>query len=89
MKAAGAVKIDWDAGPTAEVSEADILAEGAKLVADPASGALFVNEGDVTVARAAAAKTHGATYRTSTALPLRLGTQYLGNSSPYAAPRGD
>jgi CO/xanthine dehydrogenase Mo-binding subunit len=75
MKAAKAVKVDWDAGPTAEVSEADILAEGAKLVADPSSGTLFVNEGDATAARAAAAKTHGATYTTSTALHFTLEPQ--------------
>lgn len=75
MKAAQAVKIDWDAGPTSEVSEADILAEGAKLVADPLSGAVFVNEGDVHAARSVAAKTHGATYRTHTALHFTLEPQ--------------
>jgi CO/xanthine dehydrogenase Mo-binding subunit len=75
MKAAKAVRIEWDAGPTAEVSEADILAEGAKLVADAASGALFVDDGDVAAARAAAAKTHSASYRTSTALHFTLEPQ--------------
>jgi CO/xanthine dehydrogenase Mo-binding subunit len=75
MKAAKAVKIDWEAGPTAEVSEADIMAEGAKLAADPVSGVLVVDDGDVTAARAAAAKTHSATYRTGTALHFTLEPQ--------------
>jgi CO/xanthine dehydrogenase Mo-binding subunit len=75
MKAARAVKVDWEAGPTAEVSEADILAEGAKLIADPASGALVVNDGDVAAARASAAKTHTATYTTSTALHFTMEPQ--------------
>ncbi len=75
MKAAQAVKVDWEAGPTAGVSEADILAEGAKLIADPASGALVVNDGDVAAARASAAKTHTATYTTSTALHFTMEPQ--------------
>ncbi len=75
MKAAEAVKVDWEAGPTAEVSEADILAEGAKLIADPASGALVVNDGDVAAARTSAARTHTATYTTSTALHFTMEPQ--------------
>ncbi|MDH4047997.1 MAG: molybdopterin-dependent oxidoreductase [Gammaproteobacteria bacterium] len=75
MKAAKAVKIDWQAGPTAKVSEADIMAEGAKIAADPASGVLVVNDGDVTAARASAAKNHSAIYRTSTALHFTLEPQ--------------
>lgn len=75
MKAADAVKVDWEAGPTASVGEADILAEGAKLAADSASGVLVVNDGDVRAARASAAKTHTATYTTSTALHFTLEPQ--------------
>ncbi|HSD68083.1 MAG TPA: molybdopterin cofactor-binding domain-containing protein [Woeseiaceae bacterium] len=75
MKAAQAVKVDWEAGPTAGVNEADILAEGAKLAADPASGTLVVNDGDVAAARESAAKTHTATYTTSTALHFTLEPQ--------------
>ena len=52
MKAADAVEVDWAAGPTAAVTESDILAEGRKLTADPASGVLVVNDGDVEAARA-------------------------------------
>jgi CO/xanthine dehydrogenase Mo-binding subunit len=75
MKAAKAVEIEWAPGPTASVTEAHILAEGEKLVADSASGALFVDEGDVTAARENAADTHSATYRTSTVLHFTLEPQ--------------
>ena len=68
MKAAAAVEVDWAPGPTAAVTEAHILAEGEKLAADPASGVKVVDDGDVAAARASAAKTHTATYRTSSVL---------------------
>lgn len=75
MKAAKAVSIDWQAGPTADVSETDILAEGARLAEDRATGVLVVDDGDVAGAREAAARTHTATYRTSTALHFTLEPQ--------------
>ncbi|MGB5352008.1 MAG: molybdopterin cofactor-binding domain-containing protein, partial [Woeseia sp.] len=75
MKAADAVKVTWQAGPTAEVSEADILAEGEKLTADKSAGTLFVNDGDVDAARKSAAATMTGTYRTSTALHFTLEPQ--------------
>ena len=75
MKAAAAVEVEWSPGPTAAVTEAHILAEGDKLTADSASGVLVVNDGDVAAAREAAAKTHTATYRTSTALHFTLEPQ--------------
>ncbi len=75
MKAADAVKIDWASGPTGSVTESHIFAEGQKLVDDPTSGALFVEEGDVAAARESAAEVHTATYRTSTALHFTLEPQ--------------
>ena len=72
IKAVAAVAVDWQAGPTAGVSEADIFIEGARLAADRDSGVLVVDDGDVAVAREAAAKTHSATYRTGTALHFTL-----------------
>ncbi|MDH3553932.1 MAG: molybdopterin-dependent oxidoreductase, partial [Gammaproteobacteria bacterium] len=75
MKAADAVNVDWVAGPTAAVTEANILAEGERLTADAASGVKVVDDGDVVQARASAAKTHTATYRTSTALHFTLEPQ--------------
>ena len=75
MRAAEAVDVDWAPGPTASVTEAHILVEGAKLTADPASGVKVVDDGDVVAAREAAAKTHTATYRTSTMLHFTLEPQ--------------
>ncbi len=75
MKAAAAVTVEWEAGPTAGVSEADLFAEGARLVADSASGVLFVDDGDVAAARESAASTHTATYRTGSALHFTLEPQ--------------
>lgn len=75
MKAADAVDVQWTAGPTANVSEDAIFAEGAKLTADPASGVRVVDDGDVAAARASAERTHSATYRTSTALHFTLEPQ--------------
>ncbi|NNC77252.1 MAG: xanthine dehydrogenase family protein molybdopterin-binding subunit [Woeseiaceae bacterium] len=75
MKAAKAVKIDWQPGPTANVSENEIFAAGEKLISDPKSGTLVVNDGDVAAARKSAAKTHSATYRTGTALHFTLEPQ--------------
>jgi len=72
MKAADAVAIDWEAGPTANVSEADIFAEGTRLVGDKSIGTRFVDEGDVTSAQAAAADSFSATYRTGTAMHYTL-----------------
>lgn len=75
MKAAKAVKVEWQAGSTASVSEADIVSEGERLARDKATGVLVVNDGDVAGARANAAKTHSAVYRTSTALHFTLEPQ--------------
>ncbi|MEO0346866.1 MAG: molybdopterin cofactor-binding domain-containing protein [Pseudomonadota bacterium] len=75
MNAAAAIEVDWEAGETAGVSEADILAEGARLAADGSTGVLVVDDGDVARARAQAASTHNATYRTATALHFTLEPQ--------------
>ena len=72
MKAAEAVVVEWEPGPTAAVTEAHLIAEGNKLVKDKSSGVLAVDDGDVAAAREAAASTHTATYTTSTALHFTL-----------------
>ncbi|MDJ0813355.1 MAG: molybdopterin-dependent oxidoreductase [Woeseiaceae bacterium] len=72
MRAAAAVVVDWEAGPTADVSEADLIAEGNRLVNDKASGVLAVDDGDVAAARADASSMHSAKYTTSTALHFTL-----------------
>ena len=75
MRAADAVAVDWSPGPTASVTEAHLLAEGAKLAADKASGVLVVDDGDVAEARENAAENLSATYRTNTALHFALEPQ--------------
>ena len=75
MRAAAAVEVDYTPGPTAGVTEAEILAEGAALTADTSSGALVVNDGDVDGALGSASRTIEATYRTSTALHFTLEPQ--------------
>jgi len=75
MKAAKAVVVDWQAGPTANVSEADIQAEGLEKTADKSAGALFVDDGDVTAAQAEAVETHTAVYQTATAMHYTLEPQ--------------
>ncbi len=72
MNAAAAIKVDWDAGPTAAVNESDIFAEGAALVEDENSGVLVVDDGDVAAARDNAAARHSSTYRTASALHFPL-----------------
>ncbi|MEC8003115.1 MAG: molybdopterin cofactor-binding domain-containing protein, partial [Pseudomonadota bacterium] len=68
MKAAKAVKVDWSAGPTANVDEAAIIAEGMRIASDPEGGTLYVNEGDIAAAKSGAAASMAATYTTATAL---------------------
>ena len=72
MKAAKAVNVEWEPGPTSGVTEAHIQAEAEKLCADKSSGTLFVDDGDVAAAQDAAAQSFSATYRTSTVLHFTL-----------------
>ncbi|MEM9209399.1 MAG: molybdopterin cofactor-binding domain-containing protein, partial [Pseudomonadota bacterium] len=75
MKAADAVSVQWEAGPTAGVSEEDIFAAGESLVDDKTSGALFVDDGDAPAALAGAAETLTSTYRTGSVLHFTLEPQ--------------
>lgn len=75
MKAAKAVEVEWEPGPTADVSEEDIFAEGARLAEDRMAGVLVADEGDVDAARDAAAQNVTATYRTGTVLHFTLEPQ--------------
>jgi CO/xanthine dehydrogenase Mo-binding subunit len=70
--AAEAISVRWKPGPTANVFEEDILARGEELVAADDSGYRFVDDGDVDQAKADAAKTIEAIYRTGTALHFQL-----------------
>ncbi|NHI02122.1 xanthine dehydrogenase family protein molybdopterin-binding subunit [Oceanimonas sp. MB9] len=72
IKAANAIKVDYKAGETATVSEADLQKEGERLVRDRTQGLLFVDEGDVTRAQADSGKTIEALYTTATASHFQL-----------------
>ncbi|MEN7344030.1 MAG: molybdopterin cofactor-binding domain-containing protein, partial [Pseudomonadota bacterium] len=74
-KAADAINIEWEAGPTADVTEADIQAKGAELAADKESGGWLVDDGDVVAARESAAQTLSASYTTASALHFTLEPQ--------------
>ncbi|HEX9770131.1 MAG TPA: molybdopterin cofactor-binding domain-containing protein [Kiloniellales bacterium] len=54
MKAAKALKVEWDAGPYADLTTDTLLAEYKKLQADPSQGAPWVLVGDVDAALGAA-----------------------------------
>jgi len=64
-KAAEALKVTYDNGPYAKVSDRTLIDEAKKLQADPASGQLFVSSGDPAKAIDGAAKTFEAEYLTS------------------------
>ncbi|GGO12846.1 aldehyde dehydrogenase [Iodidimonas muriae] len=72
IKAADALKVDWQAGPRATMDEAGILAEGERLVNDARAGALWVQEGDVDAAFQSADKIVETTYRTHSVLHFQL-----------------
>jgi CO/xanthine dehydrogenase Mo-binding subunit len=72
IRAADAISVDWSPGPTANVSEADLLAEGEKLAQQKHAGSQFVNDGDVDAAASEASRSLSAIYRTSTVLHFQL-----------------
>jgi CO/xanthine dehydrogenase Mo-binding subunit len=72
IAAADALKVEWDAGAAAKVSEKTIQDHGLALVADPAAGALVIADPGVDAAFEAAAKTVDATYTTASALHFQL-----------------
>jgi CO/xanthine dehydrogenase Mo-binding subunit len=71
LRAAQVIKVDWQAGETAKVSEADILARGAALIKS-SEGSLVVNDEGVDAAYASAADVFEQTYTTSTVLHFQL-----------------
>jgi len=64
IKGAALIKVDWDAGPTAHVDDAALVAEGRRLQADPNEGALWVKDGDAIGALAKASNVLTAEYST-------------------------
>jgi len=72
IKAARAVEVDWQAGPTDKINESDLFAHGLELSEDKSTGVLVVNDGDIAQANESATQRHSAVYRTSTALHFQL-----------------
>jgi isoquinoline 1-oxidoreductase subunit beta len=64
-KAAAALKIDWDKGPNANVSDQTLVDEARRLQMEGTTGLLFVKNGDSAAALASAAKVIEAEYFTS------------------------
>jgi len=71
LRASRVVKIDWQAGPTATVSEADLLQRGSELVAGT-SGSLFLDNDQVDPLFNAADSVLETNYTTSTVLHFQL-----------------
>jgi isoquinoline 1-oxidoreductase len=64
-KAAAALKVDWDKGPYADVSDQSIIDESRRLQKEGTEGILFVKDGDSAAAMEKAAKVIEAEYLTS------------------------
>ena len=71
-QAADLVKVTWNAGETANVSEQDIQKRAAELIADPGGGALVVDDAGIDAAFASAKRKLERTYTTSTVMHFTL-----------------
>ena len=71
QRAARVIKVDWQAGPGAQVSEADLLQRGAELL-EGTSGSLVVENEHVDHMFQAANSVLQASYTTSTVLHFQL-----------------
>ncbi|MDG1123989.1 MAG: molybdopterin-dependent oxidoreductase [Pseudomonadales bacterium] len=65
------IKVEWNAGPTANVSEQDILNRGSELI-EGSSGSLVVEDGEVDATFASANSVFTQSYTTSTVLHFQL-----------------
>ena len=65
------IKVDWNAGPTANVSEQDIFNRGAELIGSD-EGSLVVEDGEVDATFASANSVFTQSYTTSTVLHFQL-----------------
>src|SRR5580704_5067575 len=71
-RAADLVKVKWQSGQTASVSEQDIQQRAAELIADPQGGSLFVDDPDVDAVLASSRRKIERTYTTATVLHFAL-----------------
>lgn len=73
MKAADAIRVEWNEGPTANVSESDLQAEAQRLIDDAESGSILdTGVTDTAAAFENAETVVDATYTTATALHFQL-----------------
>lgn len=70
--AAGLIQVDWTPGKTANVSEADVLEHGRRLIGDPGIGGLVVDDPGVDDAFAAAGSILEQSYTTASVLHFQL-----------------
>jgi isoquinoline 1-oxidoreductase subunit beta len=71
-RAADLVKVKWQPGETANVSEQDLQQRAAEQIADPNGGSLFVDDPGVDAVLASAKKKIERTYTTSTVMHFAL-----------------
>jgi isoquinoline 1-oxidoreductase beta subunit len=71
-RACDLVKVTWKSGDAAKVSEADLQARSAQLIADPKAGGMVVDDPGVDAAFAGAKSKVEATYTTATALHFQM-----------------
>ena len=71
-RAADHVKVKWQSGETANVSEQDIQQRAAELIADTKGGSLFVDDPDVDTVLALAKRKIERTYTTATVMHFAL-----------------
>jgi CO/xanthine dehydrogenase Mo-binding subunit len=71
-RAADLIKVKWQPGQSANVSEQDIQNRAAQLIADPEGGALLVDDQDVDGAFKSATRKMERTYTTATAMHVAL-----------------
>ncbi len=67
-----ALEVTWEGGSGLQTGEAELMAEGARLVNDDAAGSLFVLEGEPDVILSDAETVHEGEYRTHTVLHMQL-----------------
>jgi isoquinoline 1-oxidoreductase beta subunit len=72
IRAADLVKVTWNSGNAAHVSERDLQSRAAELIADPKGGALVIDDPGVDAAFASAKQKVELTYTTSTVMHFAL-----------------
>jgi isoquinoline 1-oxidoreductase subunit beta len=71
-RAADLVKVKWQSGPSANISERDLQEHAAKLIANPHGGAFLVDDPGVDAVFASAKRKLEQTYTTATAMHFAL-----------------